>query len=96
MNADVQLEFNIENRSPEEVQLSILQKQIDQMCESMGKVRRKLFSEMSEIKKMYAELHQENQELKTMLKELKNERTEWTYGQNGSLFDVREYQAVAS
>lgn len=94
MSADVQLEFNIENKSSEEMTLFLMQKQIDAMGDSMGKVRRKLFSEMSEMKKQYAELQKENQELKTILKELKNERTEWTYGQNGNLFDVREYQTA--
>lgn len=92
MSDGVQLEFNIENKSSEEMQLSLMQKQIDQMCDSMGKVRRKLFSEMSEMKKLYAGLQKENEELKTMLKELKGEKTEWTYGQGDCLFDVREPQ----
>lgn len=88
----IQLEFNIDNKSPEEVRLSQMHSQIAMMEESMGKVRRKLFSEMSEMKKLYADLKKENEELKTMLKELKNEKTEWAYGENGRLFDVREYR----
>lgn len=92
MENAVQLELNLESRSSHEMQLSLMQKQIDQMCDSMGKVRRKLFSEMSEMKKLFAQLEEENFNLKTTLKELKNERTEWTYGQNGCLFDVREHQ----
>lgn len=93
MNTEVQLELNIENKTSEEMQLAIMQKQIDQMCESMGKVRRKLFSELGEMKKVCSELQKENEELKSVLKELKNEKTktEWIYGQNGCLFDVREY-----
>ena len=96
MGTEVQLEFNIENNTPEEVRLLIMQKQIDAMSESMGKVRRKLFSEMGELKKLYAELQRENQDLKTILKELKNERTEWAYGENGCLFDVREYKIACN
>ncbi len=92
MSEAIQLEFNIENKSSEEMQLSLMQKQIDQMGESMGKVRRKLFSEMSEMKKLYVELQKENENLKQMLKELKNEKTEWTYGEGGCLFDVREHR----
>lgn len=88
----MQLEFNIENKSPEEMQLSLMQKQIDEMCESMGKVRRKLFSEMGEMKKLYAGLQKENEELKTMLKELKGEKTVWTYEKKDCLFDVQEYR----
>lgn len=88
----IQLELNIENESPEETRLSQMQKQIDEMSESIGKVRRKLFSEMGELKKLCAELQNENKQLKILLKELKNERTEWSYGQEGCLFDVREYR----
>lgn len=88
----VQLEFNIEDKNPEEIKLSLMQKQIDQLSESMGKVRRKLFSEMGEMKKLYAELQKENEQLKIMLKELKNEKTEWNYGQDDCLFNVREYR----
>ena len=43
MNTAIQLKFNIENKSPEDNQLSNMQNQIDQMCESMGKVRTKTF-----------------------------------------------------
>lgn len=88
----VQLEFNIEGKSSEEMQLSLMQKQIDEMSDSVGKVRRKLFAELGEMKKLYAELQKENQELKNMLKEIKNEKTEWTYEKEGCLFDVREPQ----
>ena len=87
----VQLEFNVENKTPEEVWMSMMQKQIDLVCESAGKVRRKLFSEMGEMKKLYSELKQENQELKTLLRGIHNEKTEWIYTQNENLFHVREY-----
>jgi SNF2 family DNA or RNA helicase len=89
---EIQLEFNMENKTSEEMQLFIMQKQIDLMTESMGKVRRKLFSEMGEMRKLYAELQKENAELKTMLKEIKNEKTEWNYRQNGFLFDIQQPQ----
>lgn len=88
----IQLEFNIENKSHEEMQLFLMQKQIDEMCESMGKVRRRLFSELGEMKKVCATLQKESDELKSILKGLKNEKEEWTYGKNGCLFDVRQYQ----
>ncbi len=86
----IQLEFNLENKSPEDMQLYSMQKQVDQMCESMGKVRKKLFAELGEMKKMYSSLKQENEDLKTILKELKHERTDWIYGQNGCLVDISE------
>jgi regulator of replication initiation timing len=87
---NIQLEFNINNVSDNEMKLSIMQKQIDQMSESTGKVRRKLFSEIGEMKKLYNELKMENQELKMKLREINNEKTEWVYATGDYLFDVRE------
>ncbi len=89
MNA-IQLEFNIDNRSPQEIELSIMQKQLNQMHESMGKVRRCLFAEVGQMKKLYIELQKENLELKGMLRELRNEREEWVYGQEGCLFELQQ------
>jgi len=90
MGEAIQLEFNIENKSSQDRQLSDMQKQINQISESMGKVRRKIFSEVSEVKKLCAELKKENEQLKSMLKESTNEKIEWTYGQGGCLFDVQD------
>ena len=93
--SDLQLEFNIDKKSPEEFQIYLMQKQLDLMTVSMGKVRRRLFSEMGEMKKICGELHKENLELKTLVKEITHEKTQWTYGKNGYLFDVQEYQRKA-
>lgn len=86
----VQLEFNMEDKSSEELQLSMMQKQIDQISISMDKVRRKLFAEIGEMKRLYAELQKENQELKNILSEANHGKTQWTYGQDDCLFDVQE------
>lgn len=86
----MQLEFNLENKSESDVKLDQMQKQIDTAVESMGKVRRKLFSEMGELKKIMAELKVENETLKTQVRELKNEKIEWQYQKTDCLFDVRE------
>jgi hypothetical protein len=88
----MELEFNFENKTPEQLKLDEMQKQLDQMDESMGKVRRRLFSELSQVKKLYEELQSENEILKSMIKEKKNEKTQWTYGQEGYLFYVSEHQ----
>ena len=88
----IQLEFNLDNETDSEAKLSYMQKQIDDMHESMGKVRRKLFAQVGEIQKEHYALKQENVELKKTLKEMKGEKTEWIYAQGDSLFDVREYQ----
>ena len=43
MAENVQLELNFQEKSFEEMTLISMQKQLDAMHESMGKVRRKLF-----------------------------------------------------
>ena len=85
MNA-IQLEFNLDNESENEIRFSMMQKQINEMSDSMGKVRRKLFSEMSECKRLYVEIKQDNEKLK---RDLKNQKTEWVYLQNDLLVDVK-------
>jgi len=90
----VQLELNVENKNKDDLQIYFLQQQIDALHMSMGKVRRSLFSQIGELKKSYAQLVDENNILKSKLKELKNEKIEWIYGENGTLFDVREDKAV--
>jgi hypothetical protein len=89
MNA-IQLEFNIKNENEVDFRISFMQKQIDEMNESMGKVRRKLFSEMGEIKKSYSDLHKENEEMKKILQKLRNQKTEWIYSKDEYLFQVVE------
>lgn len=93
MNA-IQLEFNINNESDADIKFSLMKKQLDEMHESMGKVRRKLFSQMGEMQKLCLELKTENENLKQAIKEMRNDKTEWIYGQDGSLFDVRENQGA--
>lgn len=89
---DIQLEFNFDGKTAEEMTLYHMQKQVDKLCGSMEKVRKKLFAELGEVKKQYVTLQQENEDLKSIVKELRYGKTQWTYGQNGSLFDVRKYQ----
>jgi hypothetical protein len=92
---EIQLEFNFDGKTPEEMTLYHMQKQIDKLCISMEKVRKKLFAEQGELKKQYLTLQQENDDLKSIVQEIKHGKTQWTYGQNGSLFDVRKYQEAA-
>lgn len=91
MNAE-QLEFNLDEETEMQIQMGYLRTHIDQKCESMEKVRRKLFAEMGEVKKICLKLVNENEELKTMIREMKNEKTDWVYGEKDCLFNVREYK----
>lgn len=80
----IQLEFNIENKTSSEMEIHYMQKQLCEMNESMGKVRRKLFSEITELKKMISDIQKEN----TMLKS--KEPIEWDYNKPEYLFDISE------
>ena len=84
--ACIQLEFELESKSWQDVQFSFMQQQLDMMNESMGKVRRRIFSELGEMKKLYDELQKENAELKLIIYSLKNEKKEWLYNKEGFLF----------
>jgi hypothetical protein len=89
---DTQLELNFDNENDNDRKLSHMQKQIDEMCESMGKVRRKLFSQMGELQKTCAILQQENETLRNMIKEKENR--EWSYLRNDSLFELNNFQRI--
>lgn len=64
----LQYEFNLENLSESELQMKSMQSQIDEACESMGKVRRRLFAQMADLKKDMFEIKQENESLRAQLK----------------------------
>lgn len=94
MNA-IQLEMNLDNKTEEECFKDLQDKRVDALCDSMGKVRRKLFAENTEMRKICAELKRENEDIKKLLAELKNEKVEWEYKKGDYLFNVREHKEVA-
>ncbi len=79
----IQLEFNLEDLSEKDLALLQMQRQINSACESMNKVRKKMFSELGELKKVISVLKQENIDLRQKLKE----RTEWIYHKDDCLFE---------
>jgi hypothetical protein len=93
MSVDVQLEFNLECKSDEELRAELMQKQIDALSDSLTKVRKKLFAEVGALKKVLGEVLIENDHLKDILRKDKHGKTEWLYKtEDGCLFDVREPQ----
>lgn len=82
----IQLEFDLDNTENQEI--FVIQKQIDQLNESLGKARRKLFAEMGELKKLYHQVLEENQELKNLVEDLKKQKPTWEYFQNDDLFKI--------
>ena len=88
MNA-IQLEFNLDDSDEYDIRLSCMQKQLDAMNESMGKVRRKIFAEVGELKKLIHCLQQENELLKNRLN-MASPRIDWDYSWNNELFRIKE------
>lgn len=88
---ELQLEFNLDNKTPYEVKISQLENQVYEISTSLGKVRRRLFSELGQMKKLYLELQKENQELKNILQDREHEPTQWRYAENDYLFDIQEH-----
>lgn len=87
---NIQLELNLDNKSSQDLAFEEMRRQLAEMNESMGKVRRKLFAELGEVKKQYIEIKNENESLKSTLHLLKNQKTEWLYHTNDSLFEVSD------
>lgn len=63
----MQLYLNLDNVPEEDHHLAMMQRQIDELVESMGKVRRKMFAELGEVKRICADLQAENANLKKAL-----------------------------
>jgi hypothetical protein len=63
----MQLYLNLDNLTEEEHYLATMQRQIDELVESMGKVRRKMFAELGEVKKICSDLKEENAHLRQVL-----------------------------
>lgn len=89
----IQLSFDIDTDQSQNFKMAFLQNQVDELYRSMGKVRRKLFSQMSELQKNINLLKTENEHLKSQIKDKRHEKTNWIYAQEDSLFDVQKYQA---
>lgn len=87
---EIEYELNLDNASETDVKFSNMQKQIDGACESMNKVRKKLFAENGEMKKLYQKLTNEMEDLREQVRRLQSEKVEWVYGTGDCLFDVRE------
>ncbi|RPJ71736.1 MAG: hypothetical protein EHM20_14390 [Alphaproteobacteria bacterium] len=90
MSDNIQLELNFQEKTFEQMTFDSMQKQLDAMQESMHKVRKKLFGEVGEIKKICSALLSENEILRYKLNNLCQEKTEWFYKTEDSLFEERK------
>ncbi len=87
MNA-IQLEFNIDDMPEEDFRLKNLEKHINDTIDMLKRTDRRLFAEMSTMKKTISELTIQNQNLKHQINGLTNAKKEWIYAQGDNLFDI--------
>lgn len=86
--SEMQLQLPLDDTDTDN-KLAGMQSQIDAIAVSSGKVRRRMFAELGELKKLCQLLAIENEMLKDMLREKKHKHIEWTYG-DGDLFKFKE------
>ena len=84
----IQLEFDLNNDAGKNPELISLRQEMEAMKESVGKVRRKMFAELGEMKKSYFAVYVELEKAKDDLRKLKNERTDWIYKEGEYLFQI--------
>ena len=84
----IQLEFDLNNDAGKDPELISLRQEMEAMKESVGKVRRKMFAELGEMKKTYFAVYMELEKAKDDLRKLKNEKTDWIYMEGEHLFQV--------
>jgi hypothetical protein len=77
----MQIEFNFDD----DVE-GRLQRQIDEINESARKVRKKLFAEIGQLKKLCTNLATQNFELKNKLNHITKEDDVWVYKEGCELF----------
>ncbi len=90
MNA-LQLEFNLDNLSPDDLRFENLQKQLDTMLESQHKIRKKLFAKVGVLEKKVAELEEINKKLAG-----ESNAVNFNYEEKNCLFSVTETEKIAS
>lgn len=66
---EVQLELNLENLDKTDMRIREMEERFSALSDSMGKVRRRLFQDMGELKKLVAFLQAENSELKAAVRQ---------------------------
>lgn len=86
--SDTQLDLNIDNLSQDQIAFNELKKKVEDLSESQGKVRKKLFAEVGELKKKNKLLEEEIERLKLIIDPPK--KSEFEYITDDSLFEVKE------
>ena len=83
--------LDLQPGNEQENRLVFMQSQIDDAIESMGKVRRKVFAEVTSVRKKLTELETENEYLRQALQEA-NYGKKNAYEQESDFFNVFKYK----
>lgn len=89
MNA-IQLEFPIKDETDVEIKINYVQKENALLRESLRKIQKRLFAEVSDLRKLCIMEMQEKEELKSLVRKMINEKAEWLYGEANCLFYERK------
>lgn len=86
----MQLEFEIIDKNPVELKLEFVEKRISDIGNKCDNVRRGMFARHNELAKLYMQQQSEIERLKQIIEGLGYANREWEYGQQDSLFNLRE------
>ena len=86
--SEAQLDLNIDNLTQSQIEFNELKKKVEEIAESAGKVRKKLFAEVTELKKKNKILEDEIERIKLIIDPPK--RAEFEYITEDSLFEIKE------
>jgi hypothetical protein len=84
----IQLEFDIENKCDVERKIDYMEKHIAALDNSLTSVRKRLFAEVNQLRKMCDKLNRENHDLRY---KIVGEKIEWNYESDEVLFEVVEW-----
>jgi hypothetical protein len=81
-----QLKFDFDEDDKIDMRLKEMQLQLNAMTETNMKVRKKLFAETGELKKLVISLKIKNEMLERQIREATGKKEEWSYLSEDSLF----------
>lgn len=90
MIAQIQLELNLNDETSDALKVVVMEKKLFELSDIMGKVRRKLFCELGEVRKVCDQLRDENRKLRELVANMTGRKPEWVYLQDGFLCDLKE------
>lgn len=86
----MQLEFMLKDQSPVESKFEFVEKQVNEIRLSSERVRKSMYAQLNELKKLCYLQKAEIEKLKHEYEKYGFQKREWVYGQEDDLFTLRE------